>query len=443
MPQKTNLNINPYYDDFDADKNFYRVLFKPGYPVQARELTTLQSILQNQVESFGSHIFKEGSMVIPGGITVDTKYNSLKINPTHLGLDVSIYLDNLIGATVKGQNSGVTAQIKNYTLPPDEGVEDITLYIRYEESGSDFEKSVFEDGELLITLDNITYGNTTINSGSTVASLVSLNATSTGSAVNLSSGVYFIRGTFVNVTDSVLVLEPYSNSPSYRVGLTILEEIITSDDDESLNDNARGFSNFASPGADRFKISTTLSKKLLDDYDDKNFVELVKIDNGQIKKLQDKSVYSIIRDYFAQRTYDESGDYALNSFGVDILNSLNNNINNNGAYQSTQKTESGNHPSDDLMVVRVSSGKAYVRGYDIDLTGSTNLDVPKPRETATVDTASIPLEFGSRLTINNVYGTPMVGVNTGGNTVQLFNVRRGSAGTGSTSIGYARVYSYS
>jgi len=443
MPQKTNLNINPYYDDFDADKNFYRVLFKPGYPVQARELTTLQSILQNQVESFGSHIFKEGSMVIPGGITVDTKYNSLKINPTHLGLDVSIYLDNLIGATVKGQNSGVTAQIKNYTLPPDEGVEDITLYIRYEESGSDFEKSVFEDGELLITLDNITYGNTTINSGSTVASLVSLNATSTGSAVNLSSGVYFIRGTFVNVTDSVLVLEPYSNSPSYRVGLTILEEIITSDDDESLNDNARGFSNFASPGADRFKISTTLSKKLLDDYDDKNFVELVKIDNGQIKKLQDKSVYSIIRDYFAQRTYDESGDYALNSFDVDILNSLNNNINNNGAYQSTQRTESGNDPSDDLMVVRVSSGKAYVRGYDIDLTGSTNLDVPKPRETATVDTASVPLEFGSRLTINNVYGTPMVGVNTGGNTVQLFNVRRGSAGTGSTSIGYARVYSYS
>ena len=59
MPQKTNLNISPYYDDFDKAKNFYKVLFKPGSPVQARELTGLQSILQNQVESFGKHIFKE------------------------------------------------------------------------------------------------------------------------------------------------------------------------------------------------------------------------------------------------------------------------------------------------------------------------------------------------------------------------------------------------
>ena len=65
MPQKTNLNISPYYDDFNKDDNFYKILFKPGYPVQARELTGLQSLLQNQVESFGKHIFKEGSMVIP------------------------------------------------------------------------------------------------------------------------------------------------------------------------------------------------------------------------------------------------------------------------------------------------------------------------------------------------------------------------------------------
>ena len=79
MPQKTNLNISPYYDDFDKAKNFYKVLFKPGSPVQARELTGLQSILQNQVESFGKHIFKEGSMVIPGGIEYNPAYFSCKI----------------------------------------------------------------------------------------------------------------------------------------------------------------------------------------------------------------------------------------------------------------------------------------------------------------------------------------------------------------------------
>ena len=50
MPQKINLNVPPYNDDFGADKNFYKVLFRPGYSIQSRELTTLQSILQNQIE---------------------------------------------------------------------------------------------------------------------------------------------------------------------------------------------------------------------------------------------------------------------------------------------------------------------------------------------------------------------------------------------------------
>ena len=63
MSQKTNLNVNPYYDDFDPTKNFLKVLFKPGYPVQSRELTTLQSILQNQVENFGTHILKKDQLL--------------------------------------------------------------------------------------------------------------------------------------------------------------------------------------------------------------------------------------------------------------------------------------------------------------------------------------------------------------------------------------------
>ena len=53
MSQETNLNVAPYFDDFNAGNDYYSVLFKPGYPVQARELNNLQSILQNQVEQFG------------------------------------------------------------------------------------------------------------------------------------------------------------------------------------------------------------------------------------------------------------------------------------------------------------------------------------------------------------------------------------------------------
>ena len=57
MSINTNFNANPYYDDYDEDKKFLRMLFKPGYAVQARELTQLQSILQKQTERFGNHIF--------------------------------------------------------------------------------------------------------------------------------------------------------------------------------------------------------------------------------------------------------------------------------------------------------------------------------------------------------------------------------------------------
>ena len=64
MPQKTNLNVNPYYEDFDASKNFYKILFRPGYSIQGRELTQVQSILQNQIESFGKNTFKQSKTTL-------------------------------------------------------------------------------------------------------------------------------------------------------------------------------------------------------------------------------------------------------------------------------------------------------------------------------------------------------------------------------------------
>lgn len=227
MSQKTDLNISPYFDDFDEDKNFYRVLFKPGYPVQARELTTLQSILQNQIESFGSHIFKEGSMVIPGSVTYDSQYFSLKVEETHLGIDITQYLDQLLGKRLEGQISGVVAVINNYSLPPQDNVEEITLYIKYLSSGSDFQRTTFLESENLVISENITYNNgaTTINSGDTVLTVLGTSANAIASAVGINSGVYFMRGAFVNVGISTVVLDPYANNGSYRVGLSILKNL--------------------------------------------------------------------------------------------------------------------------------------------------------------------------------------------------------------------------
>ena len=63
MSEKTDLNITPYYDDYDEAKRFHKILYRAGRPLQARELTQSQSILQDQVEKFGGHFFKEGSII--------------------------------------------------------------------------------------------------------------------------------------------------------------------------------------------------------------------------------------------------------------------------------------------------------------------------------------------------------------------------------------------
>ena len=95
--------------------------------------------------------------------------------------------------------------------------------------------------------------------------------------------------TIIDVPTSQIILEPYSNTPSYRVGFEVLEEIVNANDDSSLYDNAKGFTNFAAPGADRFKITVKLSKKDLQDFQDTNFIELFRVNEGQTKKLQDSS----------------------------------------------------------------------------------------------------------------------------------------------------------
>ena len=145
-----NFNTEPYYDDYDEDKKFYRILYRPGYAVQARELTQMQTLLQNQVSRFGNHVFKEGAMVIPGQISIDTKIGFIKLESNYNSILADSLLPSLLGTTVKSA-SGITAEVLHYSIST--GSDYSTLYVRYLDSGDDFVTKTFADGEIITDID--------------------------------------------------------------------------------------------------------------------------------------------------------------------------------------------------------------------------------------------------------------------------------------------------
>ena len=456
MPQQTNLDVSPYFDDYNPADDFYRVLFKPGYPVQARELTTLQSILQNQIEKFGRHFFKDGAKVIPGNTTYNNDYRCIQLNNTYQGIPLAAYVDQLVGVKITGESSGITAVVNKVLLDQDSENNNLTLYVNYIGSSTANNSTItFADGEELSADTTITsglLGNTAITAGTPFGVTIASGAAATGSSFSIQEGVYFARGQFVQCQAETLVLDQYSQDPNYRIGFFVDEEIITSDLDESLNDNSQGYNNYGAPGADRLKISLSLFKKSLDDNNDTNFIELGVVTDGALKSTPREGFgvgpnggvfYQDLLDTLAKRTYEESGDYYVQPFNTTLRNSLNNNIDNNGMFQEGQITPSGKAPADGIMIYNISGGKAYVKGYKVSTQVPTLLDANKPRTTKTIKDEGIIYNTGATLKLNRNYGAPILGI---GNTYVLSlrdqrTVANQETNPG-TEIGVARVFDY-
>ena len=74
-----------------------------------------------------------------------------------------------------------------------------------------------------------------------------------GTAVTVNEGIYFINGTLVKNDTQTIILEKYNNTPTYKVGFIVSEQLTTPEEDLSLLDNAQGYSNYAAPGAHRLQ----------------------------------------------------------------------------------------------------------------------------------------------------------------------------------------------
>lgn len=441
---KDQLKNAPYFDDYDENKKFYRVLFRPRFAVQARELTQLQTIFQNQIDRMGQHFFKEGAMVIPGTATYDTTYHYVKIQIG--GSDNNIYFiddvaiqSNFVNKIIFSQSTGVKARVVNYTQPDSSGV--IRLYVKYFSSGTaaggalEGEVKKFLASETLVVQD----------SGISIQTISDPNTvTGTGTGANIKDGVYFTNGFFAVVSQQSIVVDPENTKPTTSIGLDVVQTIVTPEEDESLLDNAQGSPNYAAPGAHRLKVDLVLSTRGIDkittgNVTDKNFIELIRLIDGIPATPPNKTNYNLIQDELARRTFDESGNYTIKPFVV-VVNEFFNNGSNSGYYnkdmlkRSTANAAelvgqqllgiSGSHVYSDgylpgvneaafldaaaqRLVYQIDPGKAYVKGYEIEkldrsrLVGRKALDYVKSKQEI-VRTMNGPF-----VRVTNVQGLPV------------------------------------
>lgn len=437
MPINKNLNQAPYFDDYDVEKQFYRVMFKPGYAIQARELTQLQTMLQNQVEQFGDNIFKEGSIVkgcnftelddlqfvkindvITSGFNA-TSYVSRTVTETINGQEVELdYVYELVGQSTGLRATIVQASVGFQTRPPDLN----TFYINYTNTGSSA-ASQFQAGEaLVINLYKFKVGTTTdalqpqqALTGISVSAGISTPHVGKSFGIEAAPGIIFQKGHFIFTAQQRLVVEKYSDIANDKsVGYLVNESLINSLQDSSLYDNANGSKNENAPGADRLKLAPVLTVQDTSTATaNSDFFTLIRYQNGNAITVRDVSQYNVLGEELAKRTYEESGNYILENFPL-----------------STDDRGS------DVNVL-VGTGVAYVKGYRVENSGERSFVIDQVSGTEETENQSVSMDYGNYLDITSFSGR----LDLDHTDVTLQNASSGVLGTAiATNITPTKVY---
>jgi len=383
-----NLNVSPYYDDFDANKKFNRVVFKPGVAVQARELTQMQDYFYETIKDFAEHLFVDGAAVsgCEGSINL---LEYIKISDVdNAGVTVSNdSLESYTGDAVIGSVTGIRANITAVKsgLSTNVTAKKI-LYLDYKvgntDGAGDNTNKRFDAGETLTVVsdDSDRNGDTFVVDTNTNFDSFTENFYGLAMDFVIPEGVLFIQGKFVKHERQIIRLDDYSARVNYFIGVILKEEIVTSDSDGTLLDPATGAFNYNAPGADRTKITTVIEKVPFGaefanntyydlgqhvSFDDKlyevttagttgaldesnpgpvhtsgsqtfgsatftffpfpeDFTAVYKVQDGAIvRKLNPElKEYSRLGVTLAERTYEESGNYVVEPFTLELLEHL-------------------------------------------------------------------------------------------------------------------------
>ncbi|MBN30789.1 MAG: hypothetical protein CL845_02155, partial [Crocinitomicaceae bacterium] len=365
----------------------------------------MQSALQAQIDRHGQYAFKDGSRVVNGEASLNISHEYIKVEGTFTHSSTAYTTANYISEIVKGTiltgtaNSGNQVKAIVDKVVTAAGSDPDTVYIKYLDSGdANRTTEKFAVGEVVSSDTGTTrflmVGGGANTDGNNTASTIA-NAIGTGSSYNIREGVYFISGCFVFVPGETLILDKYTNTPNYVVGLQVTESVQTSAGDTSLLDNAAGTPNTSAPGADRYKISTTLIKENLDVDTQRTvneYVPLARIENGVTQlDLTDKTNDTELTKRLATRTEEESGNYVVGIFELDVKEHLDTGSN-------FGQNAAGDGGSADKLAIGVEKSTAYIQGFRVAKTSKEFVDVDKPRGSDATETET---NTNTQITVGN------------------------------------------
>ena len=389
MSLETNFNAAPYFDDYNANSNHYRVLFKPSTAVQARELTQLQTILQDQIEKFSRNVFKDGSIVEGvSPVNYDSEIRYVKLQDLDSSGTV-IQVNDYIGYKLVNL-ANLQAIIVNSIAGVEANAPDLnTVYVRYINSAlyaNGVQQKTYDPSESLFlkTLDDVAISNVSV-------AISSFNPIGTGYAVSTSEGVIFKNGVFIRVAPQTSIISKYNTTPNdIAVGFETTESLVTSETDSSLYDNAIGSPNFNAPGADRIKIVATLTYRTSENTsttsataNTSNFFSVVKFQDGVPNLIHTDPQFVRLGAELARRTYEESGNYIIDPFELTVTSNTSN-VNN--------------------LVLEVDRGLGYVQGYRVEFVDKNKVTMKKGIDTVYFPNQVITGNFGNFVYVNEVCG---------------------------------------
>lgn len=386
-----------YKDDWTDSAGFHKILFNSGRALQARELTQLQTILQEQIRRFASNIFLDGAAVNPRGSGGSNLYTLDYVIVNELLKPAASYVGQTFQGTPRtGQTSGLVFEIVKVETDAgltaaDEPSGAAVLYGRYLSANQASETPAlqanpltFNDAEVITDVRSTSSDTLTVRTQSAFGG----QPTSTGRGLLFSNQAcdFFTNGHFVHAPKQSIVLSRYSDTNiSTTVGFEVQQDILTVADDQSLYDNQGARPNLAAPGADRYRILLNLTTKdtIANTDDLLTFCTIVDSKIAKIKSGDDS--YNFIERRMAKRHHNTHGDFIVNPWTI--------------------KFEEGD--SDGALKLNVPgtvdgiAPTGFLNGFFLQQKLDQTFDIPKPQSTFTSPIYNDTFFYGGYVTADS------------------------------------------